>query len=50
VLYDLDVEAATLARACGVRMERAATVGDHPRFIEMIASIARQHCTALDPA
>jgi ferrochelatase len=50
VLYDLDVEAATLARACGVRMERAATVGDHPRFIAMIASIVRQHCTELDPS
>jgi protoporphyrin/coproporphyrin ferrochelatase len=50
VLYDLDVEAAAIARACGVRMERAATVGDHPRFIEMIASIVRRHCTASDPA
>jgi ferrochelatase len=43
VLYDLDVEAARIARAAGVRMERAKTVGDHPRFIEMMASIARKH-------
>jgi len=42
-LYDLDVEAARIAREAGVRMERAATVGDHPRFIEMMASIARKH-------
>ncbi len=43
VLYDLDVEAARIARAAGVRTERAATVGDHPYFIEMMASIARKH-------
>jgi ferrochelatase len=42
VLYDLDVEAARIAREAGVRMERASTVGDHPRFIEMMASIARK--------
>src|SRR6266851_1532292 len=46
VLYDLDVEAARIARAAGVRMERAATVGDHPYFIEMMASIARKHLKA----
>lgn len=39
VLYDLDVEAKGIASAAGVRMERAATVGDHPAFIEMIAAI-----------
>jgi ferrochelatase len=39
VLYDLDIEAAQVARAAGIRMERAATVGDHPLFIEMMASI-----------
>ena len=41
VLYDLDIEAAETARAAGVRLERAATVGDHPRFIEMIAALIR---------
>jgi ferrochelatase len=39
VLYDLDVEAAGIARELGVNMIRAGTVGDHPKFIEMIASI-----------
>jgi ferrochelatase len=39
VLYDLDIEAAQIARAAGIRMERAPTVGDHPLFIEMMASI-----------
>jgi ferrochelatase len=39
VLYDLDVEAARIARESGVKMIRASTVCDHPKFIEMIASI-----------
>jgi len=43
VLYDLDIEAAQIARAAGVAMVRAATVSDHPRFIEMMASFARAH-------
>jgi ferrochelatase len=43
VLYDLDIEAAQVARESGVRMERAPTVGDHPLFIEMMASIATAH-------
>jgi protoporphyrin/coproporphyrin ferrochelatase len=40
VLYDLDIEAAATAHDAGIRMERAPTVGDHPLFIEMMASIA----------
>jgi protoporphyrin/coproporphyrin ferrochelatase len=43
VLYDLDVEAANVARECGVKMVRAATVGEHPAFIDMMAEIVRQH-------
>jgi protoporphyrin/coproporphyrin ferrochelatase len=43
VLYDLDVEAAQIAREAGVRMERAATVSDHPQFVEMMASIVSSH-------
>ena len=43
VLYDLDVEAAKVARECGVTMIRAGTVGDHPAFIDMIAEIVREH-------
>jgi ferrochelatase len=41
VLYDLDIAAAQCARDAGMRMERAGTVGDHPRFVELIASMAR---------
>jgi ferrochelatase len=43
VLYDLDIETAATARNAGIRMERAATVGRHPEFIEMIAEIALGH-------
>jgi protoporphyrin/coproporphyrin ferrochelatase len=43
VLYDLDVDAAAVARAAGVKMERAPTVGDHPLFIEMMAELVRAH-------
>ena len=43
VLYDLDVEAAQVARDAGIRMERAPTVGDHPLFIETMASIVAAH-------
>jgi len=39
VLYDLDIEAADIARGAGIRLERAPTVGVHPLFIEMMASI-----------
>ncbi len=43
VLYDLDVEAAKIAREGGVKMVRAATVGEHPAFIDMMVEIVRQH-------
>jgi ferrochelatase len=46
VLYDLDIEAAAIARAAGVRMERAATVSDHPEFIAMMAEIVRHNARA----
>jgi len=41
VLYDLDVEAARVAREAGVWMVRAPTIGDHPLFIKMLAAIVR---------
>jgi ferrochelatase len=37
VLYDLDVEAAAVARELGLMLVRAATVGVHPRFIDALA-------------
>jgi protoporphyrin/coproporphyrin ferrochelatase len=41
VLYDLDIEAAAVARERRIRFERAPTVGGHPDFIAMMASIVR---------
>jgi ferrochelatase len=41
VLYDLDVEARRLAETLGLGFHRAATVNDHPAFIEMLADLAR---------
>lgn len=42
VLYDLDTDAAAVARECGVRMERAEAINDHPLFIRMLADIVQQ--------
>jgi protoporphyrin/coproporphyrin ferrochelatase len=39
VLYDLDEEARQLCQELGLAMRRAATVGTHPRFVEMIRSL-----------
>ena len=37
VLYDLDVEAATVCREIGLPMVRAKSVNDHPRFADAMA-------------
>lgn len=42
VLYDLDVEAQLQAQRLGLRLTRAATVGDHPAFIAALADSAEQ--------
>lgn len=39
VIYDLDTEAAQRARDIGLNLVRAATVGTHPAFIEMIREL-----------
>jgi len=41
VLYDLDVEARRLADELGLGFHRAAAANDHPRFIEMLADLAK---------
>src|SRR5262249_45712268 len=43
VLYDLDVEAATTARAAGLTLHRATAVNDHPRFIAVLADLVQRH-------
>lgn len=42
VLYDLDVDAAAVAREAGVRMERAQALNDHPAFVRMMADLVEQ--------
>ena len=37
VLFDLDVEAVEIAQEVGVELRRAETVGEHPKFIQLIA-------------
>ena len=37
VLYDLDVEAAEVARESGITLARAEAVNVHPRFIDALA-------------
>ena len=39
VLYDLDIEAAALARRLGLRLERTPSLNDAPDFIEALADI-----------
>ena len=42
VLYDLDIEAAETAEAYGIDFIRAGTVGDHPKFINMLADFVSE--------
>lgn len=42
VLYDLDVEAASLAGSLGMNMVRAQTVGAHPEFVGMICELIEE--------
>ena len=41
VIYDLDVEAASLARERGLEFARARTVGTHPRFVAGLIDLVR---------
>ncbi len=42
LVYDLDVEAAAVCEASGLKMVRAATVGCHPRFVQMIRELINE--------
>jgi len=39
VLYDLDIEAATVGREIGLSLVRARSVNDHPAFIDLMADM-----------
>jgi ferrochelatase len=47
VIWDLDTEAATIAKGLGLDFVRAATPGSDPRFVTMIRELVRER---LDPA
>lgn len=42
VLYDLDIESAEVCRDLGLPMRRAASVGEHPLFLDTLADVVRQ--------
>jgi ferrochelatase len=42
VLYDLDTEAANLCGELGLNVQRAATVGTHPNFVQMIRELVTE--------
>ena len=44
VLYDLDVEAAQVCRDVGLPMARAASVNDHPRFLDTMVDAVAAVC------
>ena len=46
VVYDLDVEVRGLCDELGINMVRAAVVGSHPRFVQMIRELIVER---LDP-
>ena len=42
ILYDLDVEARGVCDELGMTMSRAATVGTHPRFVELLGELIQE--------
>ena len=49
VLYDLDTEARAISDERGLKMIRAATVGVHPKFLEMIRELIRERLGECSP-
>jgi ferrochelatase len=49
VIYDLDTEAQAIARERGVNMVRAATVGVHPKFLQMIRELIEERFGLCQP-
>lgn len=49
VLYDLDDEAQAVAQQLGMNVVRAATVGTHPKFIEMICKLIGERVSGTVP-
>jgi ferrochelatase len=45
VLYDLDTEAANLCSELGLNLQRAATAGTHPKFVQMVRELVVERIT-----
>ncbi len=45
ILFDLDTEVRQLCDTLGINMVRAATVGTHPRFVQMIRELIEERMT-----
>ena len=43
ILFDLDIQAAAVAREVGVTLQRAQAANDHPLFVRMLAQLVRDH-------
>jgi ferrochelatase len=49
IIYDLDIELQGIARERGVNMVRAATVGVHPKFLQMIRELIEERLGTCQP-
>ena len=49
VLYDLDTEARLICDERGIRMQRVATVGVHPKFVGMIRELIEERLGHVQP-
>jgi ferrochelatase len=49
ILYDLDIQAAALARSLGIHFERTRSLNDDPAFVKVLADVAGG-ALAVDPA
>ena len=49
VVYDLDTQAAEAARALGITLVRAGTVGTHPLFVRGLADVLDEHLVGAPP-
>jgi protoporphyrin/coproporphyrin ferrochelatase len=49
ILYDLDIEAAAVARNAGVAFARTPSLNDDPRFIGVLADVVRRTATSSPP-
>jgi ferrochelatase len=47
ILYDLDIEARTIAENAGARFERTAMPNADPAYLDVLATVVREHLSAV---